>query len=135
MSYEVQVALTVAAVIIGVIFVIYFGLGALFFFIALGNKKRKDPTIPCKDSLFERNADNENLIAGYKWFDSTYHQEVIIKNRKGKNIHAVEFLNPVNTAGPMLTVKCRAMQWSFTEEASTCSFPTFADITTVSINL
>lgn len=96
MSYETQVALTVAAVIIGVILVLYFGLGVLFFFIALGNKKRKDPTVPCKDSLFERNADNENLIAGYKWFDTTYHQEVIIKNRKGKNIHAVEFLNPVN---------------------------------------
>lgn len=96
MSYETQMILTVIAVIVGVILFLYLGLGVLFFFIALGNKKRKDNTIPCKGSLFEKNADNENLIAGYKWFDNTYHQEVIIKNRKGKNIHAVEFLNPSN---------------------------------------
>ena len=97
MSYEVQVALTVAAVIIGVIFVIYFGLGALFFFIALGNKKRKDPTIPCKDSLFERNADNVNLIAGYKWYDENYKQDVSIKGRSGQNLYATEFRNPSNS--------------------------------------
>ena len=97
MSYETQMAIVIASVILGVILAIYFGLGFLFFFIALGNKKRKDPKIPCKGSLFERNADNENLIAGYNWFDNTYHQEVVIKNRKGKNLHAVEFLNPSNT--------------------------------------
>ena len=97
MSYETQMAVMIASVILGVILVIYFGLGFLFFFIALGNKKRKDPKIPCKGSLFERNADNENLIAGYNWFDNTYHQEVVIKNRKGQNLHAVEFLNPSNT--------------------------------------
>ena len=62
MSYETQVALVIAAVVIGILLVLYFGLGALFFFIALGNKKRKDPKIPCKDSLFERNADNENVF-------------------------------------------------------------------------
>ena len=89
MSYELQQALIIAAVIVGVLLVLYFGLGALFFFIALGNKKRPDPTVPCKDSLFERNADNENLIAGYKWYDTTYHQEVVIKNRKGENLHGV----------------------------------------------
>ena len=86
MSYELQTALTIAAVVIGIILLLYFGLGALFFFIALGNKKRADPTVPCKDSLFERNADNENLKIGYNWYDTTYHQEVIIKNRKGENI-------------------------------------------------
>lgn len=97
MSYEMQTALTVAAVVIGILLVLYFGLGALFFFIALGNKKRPDPTVPCKDSLFERNADNENLIAGYKWYDNTYHQEIVIKNRKGVNLHGAEFLNPSNS--------------------------------------
>ena len=97
MPYEVQQALIIAAVIIGVILLLYFGLGLLFFLIALGNKKRPDPTVPCKGSLFEKNADNENLIAGYKWYDTTYHQEVIIKNRKGENLHGVEFLNPSNS--------------------------------------
>lgn len=97
MTYGVQLALIIAAVVLAVILVLYFGLGFAFFMIALGNKKREDPTVPCKDSLFERNADNENLIAGYKWYDNTYHQEIIIKNRKGENLHAAEFLNPSNS--------------------------------------
>lgn len=97
MTYGTQVALIIAAVVIGVLLILYFGLGVVFFMIALGNKKRPDPTVPCKDSLFERNADNENLIAGYKWYDNTYHQEVVIKNRKGENLHAAEFLNPSNS--------------------------------------
>ncbi|MBE6774389.1 MAG: alpha/beta hydrolase [Ruminococcaceae bacterium] len=97
MTYGTQVALIIAAVVIGVLLILYFGLGVLFFMIALGNKKRPDPTVPCKDSLFERNADNENLKAGYKWYDTTYHQEVVIKNRKGENLHAAEFLNPSNS--------------------------------------
>ena len=97
MTYEAKMALIIAAVVVGVLLLLYFGLGVLFFFIALGNKKRPDPTVPCKDSLFERNADNENLKAGYKWYDTTYHQEVIIKNRKGENLHAAEFLNPSNS--------------------------------------
>lgn len=97
MTYGTQVALIIAAVVVGVFLLLYFGLGVVFFFIALGNKKRPDPTVPCKDSLFERNADNENLKAGYKWYDTTYHQEVIIKNRKGENLHAAEFRNPSNS--------------------------------------
>ena len=97
MSYELQVALIISAVVLGVILLLYFALGVVFFLIALGNKKRPDPTVPCKDSLFERNADNENLIAGYKWYDNTYHQEVVIKNRKGENLHGAEFLNPSNS--------------------------------------
>ncbi len=97
MTYQQQVALTVAIIVAAVALLIYFGLGVLFFFIALGNKKRPDPTVPCKDSLFERNADNPNLIAGYKWYDKTYHQEVIIKNRKGENLHGAEFRNPSNS--------------------------------------
>ncbi len=97
MSYQLQVALTVLIIIAVLFLVLYFGLGVVFFFIALGNKKRPDPTVPCKDSLFERNADNPNLIAGYKWYDNTYHQEVIIKNRKGENLHGVEFRNPSNS--------------------------------------
>lgn len=97
MSYQLQVALTVIGIIAGLFLILYFGLGVVFFFIALGNKKRPDPTVPCKDSLFERNADNKNLIAGYKWYDNTYHQEIIIKNRKGKNLHGVEFRNPSNS--------------------------------------
>ena len=97
MSYQLQVALTVIGIIAVLFLILYFGLGVVFFFIALGNKKRPDPTVPCKDSLFERNADNKNLIAGYKWYDNTYHQEIIIKNRKGKNLHGVEFRNPSNS--------------------------------------
>lgn len=97
MSYQLQVTLTVIAILVAVFLVLYFGLGLVFFFIALGNKKRPDITVPCKNSLFERNANNKNLIAGYKWYDNTYHQEVIIKNRKGKNLHAVEFRNPSNS--------------------------------------
>ncbi len=97
MTYGTQVALIIAAIVIGILLILYFGLGVVFFMIALGNKKRPDPTVPCKDSLFERNADNENLKAGYKWYDTTYHQEVIIKNRKGENLHAAEFRNPSNS--------------------------------------
>ncbi len=97
MTYQLQVALTVIAAIIGFVFIVWLGLGFAFFFFALGNKKRKDPTVPCKGSLFEKNADNPNLIAGYKWYDKTYHQEVIIKNRKGENLHAAEFRNPSNS--------------------------------------
>lgn len=97
MTYQQQVALTVTAIIAAVILIAYFGLGVVFFFVALGNKKREDPTVPCKGSLFEKNADNPNLLAGYKWYDKTYHQEVIIKNRKGENLHAAEFRNPSNS--------------------------------------
>lgn len=97
MSYQLQVALTVLIILAVLFLILYFGLGVVFFFIALGNKKRPDMTVPCKDSLFERNADNVNLIAGYKWYDNTYHQEVIIKNRKGENLHGVEFRNPSNS--------------------------------------
>ncbi|MEE1321759.1 MAG: alpha/beta hydrolase [Acutalibacteraceae bacterium] len=97
MSYQLQVALTVFIVLAVLFLILYVGLGFVFFFIALGNKKRPDPKVPCKDSLFERNADNPNLIAGYKWYDNTYHQEVIIKNRKGENLHGVEFRNPSNS--------------------------------------
>lgn len=97
MSYQFQVALTVIIVIAIIALVLYFGLGLLFFFIALGNKKRPDMTVPCKNSLFEKNADNKNLVAGYKWYDNTYHQDVVIKNRKGENLHGVEFRNPSNS--------------------------------------
>ena len=69
MAYQLQVALMIVGVIAGLIFIAWLGLGFAFFFIALGNKKRKDPTVPCKNSLFEKNATNPNLIAGYKWYD------------------------------------------------------------------
>ncbi len=97
MPHEIKTTLTVLAVIAAVLLVAWIGLGLLFFFIALGNKKRPDITVPCKGSLFERNASNPTLIKGYKWYDNTYHQEVIIKNRKGENLHGVEFRNPSNS--------------------------------------
>lgn len=97
MNYQLQVVLTVIAVLAVIFLVAYFGLGLVFFFIALGNKKRPDITVPAKNSLFEKNATNKNLIRGYKWYDNTYHQEVIIKNRKGENLHGVEFRNPSNS--------------------------------------
>ena len=97
MSYSVKVTLIVIISIIAVLALLYLALGLLFFFIALGNKKREDETIPCKNSLFERNADNINLITGYKWYDTIYKQHVTIKNRKGKTLHAMEFRNPSNS--------------------------------------
>ncbi len=97
MTYETKVTLTVIGIIVGVIFIAWIGLGIAFFFIALGNKKRKDNTKPLKDSLFDKNKDNPFLIKGYKWYDTTYHQEVIIKNRKGENLHGAEFRNPSNS--------------------------------------
>lgn len=97
MTYAMKVAIIVVAVLAALFLVLYLGLGVAFFLFALGNKKRKDETIPCKNSLFERNADNPNLIAGYRWYDNTYHQKVTIKNRKGKNLHGVEFRNPSNS--------------------------------------
>lgn len=97
MPYAAKVAI-IAVVIAAIIFLIlYIGLGFVFFFIALGNKKREDETVPCKDSLFERNSNNPNLIAGYKWYDNTYRQSVTIKNRKGITLHGVEFRNPSNS--------------------------------------
>ena len=97
MSHKIKILLTVLGAIAAVLLLAYVGLGILFFFIALGNKKRPDMTVPAKNSLFERNASNPNLVAGYKWYDTTYHQEVIIKNRKGENLHGVEFRNPSNS--------------------------------------
>ena len=97
MPYTLKTALITVACIIGVVAVLYLILGVLFFLLALGSKRREDETIPCKGSLFEKNADNINLVTGYKWYDTTYKQHVTIKNRKGKNLHAVEFRNPSNS--------------------------------------
>lgn len=97
MSPEFQSGIKIAIIIVAVLAFLYLLLGLVFFNLALGRKKRKDPTQPAHDSLFERNKTNEHLIAGYKWFDETYHQNVSIKNRKGKNLHAVEFRNPSNS--------------------------------------
>lgn len=97
MTYQLKVALIILAVIAALLLLAYFALGFVFFFIALGSKRREDETVPCKNSLFERNADNINLKTGYKWYDSTYKQEVTIKNRKGITLHGMEFRNPENT--------------------------------------
>ncbi len=97
MPYSLKITLTVIACIIAVLAVIYIAMGFIFFFMALGSKRRKDETIPCKNSLFEKNADNINLKTGYKWYDTTYKQEVTIKNRKGVTLHAMEFRNPSNS--------------------------------------
>lgn len=97
MTYQLKIALIILGAIAAFLLLAYFALGFVFFFVALGNKKREDETIPCKGSLFERNADNPHLKEGYKWYDNTYKQEVTIKNRKGKNLHAMEFRNPENT--------------------------------------
>ncbi len=97
MTYQLKIALIVLGVIAGLLLLAYVALGFVFFFIALGSKRREDETIPCKNSLFERNADNKNLKIGYKWYDDTYKQEVTIKNRKGITLHGMEFRNPENT--------------------------------------
>ncbi|MCM1544238.1 MAG: alpha/beta hydrolase, partial [Ruminococcus sp.] len=59
--------------------------------------RRKDETVPAKNSLFEKNKDNKNLINGYRWYDETYKQKVTIPSRKGKTLHAMEFRNPSNS--------------------------------------
>lgn len=97
MSYTLKVFLITLVCILIVAAVLYLALGFVFFFMALGSKRREDETVPCKNSLFERNADNINLQTGYKWYDSTYKQHVTIKSRKGKTLHAMEFRNPENT--------------------------------------
>lgn len=84
----------VVLVVIAVLLLLDFLLGLVFFNIALGPKKREDPEIPCKNSLFERNADNINLINGYKWFDETPHEEILIpSHEKGKKLHGQLFKN------------------------------------------
>ena len=97
MPYSLKITLTIIICIVAILAVLYLALGFVFFFMALGSKRREDETIPCKNSLFERNADNINLKTGYKWYDTTYKQEVTIKSRKGKTLHAMEFRNPENT--------------------------------------
>lgn len=97
MSYSLKITLTVLLCIVAVVAVLYLGISLLFFLMALGSKRRKDETIPCKGSLFEKNADNINLVTGYKWYDTTYRQHVTIKNRKGTTLHGMEFRNPSNS--------------------------------------
>ncbi len=97
MTYQLKIALIVLAVIAALVLLLYIALGFVFFFIALGSKRREDETVPCKNSLFERNADNINLKTGYKWYDNTYKQEVTIQSRGGKTLHGMEFRNPENT--------------------------------------
>lgn len=97
MPYALKSALVTTGIIIGILALLYIALGLFFFFMALGNKKRKDETIPCKGSLFEKNADNINLVTGYKWYDTVYKQPVTIKNRKGLTLHGMEFRNPSNS--------------------------------------
>lgn len=97
MSHAGRVTLTAVIVIAVLLLLLYLALGAIFFYIALGSKRRKDETVPAKNSLFEKNKDNKNLINGYKWYDETYKQKVTIPSRKGKTLHAVEFRNPSNS--------------------------------------
>lgn len=83
-----------AAIVIAVIIILWLALGFVFFKIALGAKRREDPTVPAKNSLFERNADNINLKTGYKWFDETPHTELLIpSHEKGKKLHSQYFEN------------------------------------------
>ncbi len=97
MPHEIKMLITVLLITVAVLFVLWIGLGLVFFLVALGNKKRPDITVPAKGSLFEKNSENPVIKKGYRWYDNTYHQEVIIKNRKGENLHGVEFRNPSNS--------------------------------------
>ena len=84
--------------VVAVLLLLWLALGFVFFFIALGQKKREDPTVPKPGSLFERNADNVNLIEGYKWFDTTEHTELLIPSfEKGKHLHAQFFKNETSS--------------------------------------
>lgn len=103
-SHAGKITVTVVVIIAAVVFLLWLALGFAFFFIALGSKRREDETVPCKDSLFERNANNKNLIMGYKWYDENYKQDVTIKNRKGLPLHATEFRNPSNSNVWVITI-------------------------------
>jgi len=96
-SHAGQTAITAVIIIAVILLLLYLALGVVFFYIALGSKRREDETVPAKNSLFERNKDNKNLINGYKWYDETYKQKVTIPSRKKKTLHAVEFRNPSNS--------------------------------------
>ncbi len=96
-TYAGRVAITVSVLIAALLIILYIALGAVFFVIALGSKRREDETVPIKDSLFDKNKDNQNLINGYRWYDETYKQKATIKSRNGKTLHAVEFRNPSNS--------------------------------------
>lgn len=96
-THAASVAITAVVIAVVVILLLWLALGFVFFNIALGSKRREDENVPAKDSLFERNADNQNLKDGYKWYDENYKQEVSIPDRTGKRqLHAVEFRNPSN---------------------------------------
>ncbi len=97
LTYAQKTAISAAVIVVAVLAVLFVALGFVFFHIALGSKRREDETVPCKNSLFERNADNKTLKDGYKWFDENYKQDVTIKSRKGINLHATEFRNPSNS--------------------------------------
>lgn len=103
-SHQGKVAVTVVCIVAAVIFVLWLLLGLVFFFIALGSKRRADETVPCKNSLFERNANNINLKNGYRWYDENYKQDVTIKSRKGVPLHATEFRNPSNSNVWVVTI-------------------------------
>ncbi len=98
LAFKIIIALVVLFAVLEI------ALGFVFFFIALGSKKREDVTVPRKNSLFEANKDHPTLIAGYKWYDTTYHQYVTIKNRKDETLHAAEFRNPSNSNVWAITV-------------------------------
>ena len=91
LSYAGRLSITIVCLVLLVLAVLFVALGFVFFHIALGSKRRKDETVPCKNSLFERNAENKQLQDGYRWYDENYKQKVTCKSRKGKTLHAMEF--------------------------------------------
>ena len=97
LSYAGRLSITIVCLVLLVLAVLFVALGFVFFHIALGSKRRKDETVPCKNSLFERNAENKQLQDGYRWYDENYKQKVTCKSRKGKTLHAMEFRNPSNS--------------------------------------
>lgn len=97
LSYAGKLTIEIVVIVLLVALVLFLALGFVFFKIALGSKRREDETIPCKNSLFERNAENKTLRDGYKWYDENYKQKVTCKSRSGKTLHAMEFRNPSNS--------------------------------------
>ena len=91
---ECEMLLKILISVLAVLLILWLALGVVFFFIALGQKRREDPTKPKEGSLFERNADNVNLKAGYQWFDTTPHTEILIPSfESGKKLHGHYFEN------------------------------------------
>lgn len=91
MTSSAKLTILIIGIVAIVLLVVYLVIGIIFFVEALKHSSRPNFNVPWKDGLFERNASNENLQLSYKWYDNTPHENINIKSREGKTLHAVQF--------------------------------------------